>query len=155
MSTLFKSGQTWSSGPQNRFELTPNFILIILISSILFWISYFFSISSYTTLHHISGVSSLDFTLEGARWLHHWIFKTSFNSIWILCPHHSGHLFPFYLASMSSILSSNQSINLMTILVKSLMDRYQDSLNPNSWGSSLVLGMIIWLMIGFLISFMD
>ena len=91
-----------------------------------------------------------------------YIIELNFNSIWILllgasgshlmslslgASYHSGHLVPLFLASLSSTSSDDQLINTYNISDLSLMDRYRDSLNPDSWGSSLVLGMILWLII--------
>ena len=113
-----------------------------------------------TALPHISGVSSFDFAPEGAGWLHHWtelqlIIESHFlgHPVPILCPphlghlNHSGHHVPLFLAFFSSTSSDDHLIISYNIFYLSLLDRYRDSLNPDSWGSSLVLGMILWLII--------
>ena len=91
-----------------------------------------------------------------------YIIELNFNSIWISllgasgshlmslslgASHHSGHRVPLFLASLSSASSAHHLITCYNISDLSLLDRYQDSLNPDSWGSSLVLGMILWLII--------
>ena len=71
----------------------------------------------------------------------------------ILCPHHLGNLItrgilsPLFLASLSFFSSIDQLIKSYNISDLSLLDRYRDSLNHDSWGSSLILGMILWLII--------
>ena len=138
-------------------------LLTVLISSFFCWILVLFSISFSAVLsivlYHISGVSSFDFAPEGAGWLHHWTeFQFNLNLclghlVPILCPCHLGHLitrgimFPLFLASFSSTSSFDHVIRSYNISDLSLMDGYRDSLNHDSWGSSLVLGMIMWLII--------
>ena len=65
-----------------------------MIPSFFYWILDLFSILLYTALHHISGVSSLDFAPEGAGWLHHWtsllgpsssLFYILFYIIFLVC----------------------------------------------------------------------
>ena len=73
-------GQTWSSGPQNFAELTLNFLLIFLISSLFCWIFNFFNILLYTSLHHISSVLPFDFAPEGQD---DYIIELNFNSFWV------------------------------------------------------------------------
>ena len=53
------------SFPLNSIQLTSISLLIILITYFFCWISAFFTILLSTPLHHISGVSSFDFALEG------------------------------------------------------------------------------------------
>ena len=69
-------------------------LLTIMIPSFFYWISPLFSILLSIDLHHISGVSSLDFAPEGAGWLHHWtsllgafgsLFYILFYIIFLVC----------------------------------------------------------------------
>ena len=46
--------------------------------------------------------------------------------------HHSGHHVPLFLASSSSTSSADQLIKSYNIFDFSRMDRYRDSLNPDS-----------------------
>ena len=134
-------------------------LLIVLIPSFFCWILDLFSISLSTILHHISGVSSFDFAPEGAGWLHHWTeYQLNLNliawGIWfpsyVLVTWGISSLrasCPLFLASLSSASSAHHLITSRNMSDLSLLDRYRDSLNPDSWGSSLVLGMILWLII--------
>ena len=111
------------------------------------------SISHAISLHIIFLVCHLSISLP--RGQDDYIIELKFLSIWISllgASHHSGHLIPLLLASLLSILSYHLLITSNNNLYQSLMDRYWDSLNPDSWGSSLVLGMILRLMIRILLS---
>ena len=119
------------------------------------WILDFFSISLSTTLYHIFGVSSFNFILEGVGWLHHWTkFQLILNLIaWgIWFPSYVlvtwGIVSPLFLASFSFVSSIDRLIKAYNISGLSSVDRYRDNLNLDSWGSSLILGMILWLIIG-------
>ena len=122
------------------------------------WIS---SVSLHLLLHIIFLVCHLSISLP--RGQDDCIIELNFNLVWISllgasgshlmssplgASHHLGHLVPLFLASLSSTSSADQLIKSYNISNLSLMDKYQDSLNPDSWGSSLVLGMILWLVIG-------
>ena len=121
---------------------------------------HFLKISRYLLFYIIFLVCHLSISLP--RGQDDYIIKLNFNSIWISllgasgshlmssslgASYHSGHHVPLFLASLSSTSSFDHLITSYNISDLSLMDRYRDSLNPNSWGSSLILGMILWLII--------
>ena len=117
--------------------------------------SWIYSVSCYLLLYIIFLVCHLSISLP--RGQDDYIIELNFNSIWISllgaagshlmslslgASHHSGHHVPLFLLHLLHLLITSHNISDL-----SLLDRYRDSLNPDSWGSSLVLGMILWLII--------
>ena len=122
--------------------------------------SWIYSVSRYLLFYIIFLVCHLSISLPRVQ--DDYIIELNFNSFWISllgasgshlmssslgASHHSGHHVPLFLASFSSASSAHHLITSHNISDLSLLDRYRDSLNPDSWESSLILGMILWLII--------
>ena len=126
----------------NSIHLSSISLLIVLISSFFCWILDLFIIFLSIVLHHISGVLSFDFAPEGAGRLHHWTkFQLNLNLIAWGISSLGASCSPLSASSADYLITSHNISDL------SLLDRYRDSLNPDSWGSSLILGMILWIII--------